>query len=135
MKIIVYKKIYFFSEIIWWANIMQLIWLFHNYNQIILSIIKLSFKSQARGQPIRHVLCCDVRGDPGGEFHLVQNWKENCHHDHIPFNVKGNGNIVFSVWCAWLVCLTTIAENYFRNYIKSNRNTLYLLFSIDLEPN
>ena len=26
------------------------------------------------------------------------NRKENCHHDHIPFNVKGNGNIVFSVY-------------------------------------
>ena len=24
------------------------------------------------------------------EFHLVQNWKENCQHDHIPFNLKGN---------------------------------------------
>ena len=24
--------------------------------------------------------------------------KENCHHDHIPFTVKGNGNIVFSVY-------------------------------------
>ena len=32
------------------------------------------------------------------DFHLVQNQKENCHHDHIPFNVKGNGNIVFSVY-------------------------------------
>ena len=32
------------------------------------------------------------------EFNLVQNRKENCHHDHIPFNVKGNGNIVFSVY-------------------------------------
>ena len=31
------------------------------------------------------------------EFHLVQNRMENCHHDHIPFNLKGNGNIVFSV--------------------------------------
>ena len=31
------------------------------------------------------------------EIHLVQNRKENCHHDHIPFNVKGNGNIFFSV--------------------------------------
>jgi len=31
------------------------------------------------------------------EFHLVQNRKENCHHDHIPFNVKGKGNIVFSI--------------------------------------
>ena len=24
--------------------------------------------------------------------------KENCHHDHIPFNVKGIGSIVFSVY-------------------------------------
>ena len=30
------------------------------------------------------------------EFHLVQNRKENCHHDHIPFNVKGIGNIDLS---------------------------------------
>ena len=30
------------------------------------------------------------------EFHLVLNRKENCHHDHIPFNFKGNGNKVFS---------------------------------------
>ena len=30
-------------------------------------------------------------------MHFVQNRKENCHHDHIPFNVKGIGNIVFSV--------------------------------------
>ena len=26
-----------------------------------------------------------------------ENRKENCHHDHIPFNVKGIGSIVFSV--------------------------------------
>ena len=32
------------------------------------------------------------------EFNLVQNRKENCHRDHIPFNVKGIGNIVFSVY-------------------------------------
>ena len=32
------------------------------------------------------------------EIHLIQNREENCHHDDIPFNVKGNGNIVFSVW-------------------------------------
>ena len=31
------------------------------------------------------------------DFHLVQNRKKNCHYDHIPFNLKGNGNIVFSV--------------------------------------
>ena len=27
-----------------------------------------------------------------------ENLRENCHHDHIPFNLKGNGNIVFSVY-------------------------------------
>ena len=32
------------------------------------------------------------------EIHLVQNRKENCHHDHIPFNLKRNGILVFSVW-------------------------------------
>ena len=31
------------------------------------------------------------------EFHLVQNRKENCPYDHFPFNVKGSGNIVFSL--------------------------------------
>ena len=36
--------------------------------------------------------------EPKIEFHLVQNRKENCHHDHIPFNVKEIGFIVFSVW-------------------------------------
>ena len=29
------------------------------------------------------------------DIHLVQNRKETRHHDHIPFNLKGNGNIVF----------------------------------------
>ena len=32
------------------------------------------------------------------EIHLVQNRMANCHHDHIPFNVKGMGSIVFSVY-------------------------------------
>ena len=32
------------------------------------------------------------------EFHLFQNLKGNCHHDHILFNVKGNRNLVFSVY-------------------------------------
>ena len=31
------------------------------------------------------------------DFHLVQNRMENYHHDHIPFNVKGNEILVFSV--------------------------------------
>ena len=26
-----------------------------------------------------------------------ENQKENCHHDHIPFNLKGKGNVVLSV--------------------------------------
>ena len=47
--------------------------------------------------------------DRGGSFHLnfepngvpfgSENRKENCHHGHIPFNAKGNGNIVFSMHC------------------------------------
>ena len=32
------------------------------------------------------------------EIHLVQNRKENCPHDHMPFNMKGNGNKVFSLY-------------------------------------
>ena len=35
------------------------------------------------------------------EFHLVQNRKENCHPDHIPFKLKGNWILVFSVWPNW----------------------------------
>ena len=31
------------------------------------------------------------------EFYLVQNRKKNCHYDYIPFNLKGNGILVFSV--------------------------------------
>ena len=43
------------------------------------------------------------------EFHLVQNRKEKRHHGHIPFNVKGNRNIVFSVQMA--EALTAHASN------------------------
>ena len=28
-------------------------------------------------------------------FHMAQNRKEDCHHDYIQLNLKGNGNIVF----------------------------------------
>ena len=42
------------------------------------------------------------------EFHLIQNRKENCHHNHIQFNVKGIGSIAFSVYSIatteWLKC-------------------------------
>ena len=30
-------------------------------------------------------------------------WFKNCHHDHFPFTVKGNRNIVFSVYACQLV--------------------------------
>ena len=46
-------------------------------------------------------------------FHLVQNRNENCHHDHIPFNLKGNRIRVFSVHAsmtrrnAWRLLETT----------------------------
>ena len=51
------------------------------------------------------------------EFHLVQNRKENCHHDHIPFNVKGNGNIVFSVLEVGYKKKNKIDENRIRCYV------------------
>ena len=35
--------------------------------------------------------------EPNGLPFSSENRKENCHHGHIPFNVKGNRNIVFSV--------------------------------------
>ena len=35
------------------------------------------------------------------EFHLVQIRKENCQNDCILFNLKGNGNLVFSVYALY----------------------------------
>ena len=37
--------------------------------------------------------------EPNGNPFGSEYRKENCHHDHIPFNVKGIGNIVFPVCC------------------------------------
>ena len=34
---------------------------------------------------------------PSGISFGSENRKENSHHDHIPFTVKGNGNLFFSV--------------------------------------
>ena len=36
--------------------------------------------------------------EPNGIPFGSENRKKNCPHDHIPFNVKGNGNIFFSVY-------------------------------------
>ena len=35
--------------------------------------------------------------EPNG-IPFASNRKKNCHHNHIPFNVKGNRNIVSSVY-------------------------------------
>ena len=34
--------------------------------------------------------------EPNGFLFGSENRKENCHHDHIPFNVKGKEDLVFS---------------------------------------
>ena len=34
--------------------------------------------------------------EPNGNLFGAENRKENCHHDHIPFNLKGNRIRVFS---------------------------------------
>ena len=60
------------------------------------------------------------------EFHLVQNRKESGHHDHIPFNVKGNGNIVFSARVLWINCQPIYPSNIFYVYIYIYYNTLYI---------
>ena len=36
--------------------------------------------------------------EPNGIPFGSENRNENCHHDHIPLNLKGIGNIVFSVY-------------------------------------
>ena len=38
------------------------------------------------------------------------NREENCHHDHIPFNLKGNRIRVFSVFTVCLISLLSAAR-------------------------
>ena len=52
------------------------------------------------------------------EFNLVHNRKGNCHHDLIPFNVKGIGSIVFSVYMDIYVS-HIVDNNYFHLLQKS----------------
>ena len=73
------------------------------------------------------------------EFHLVQNRKENYHQDHIPFNAKGNGNIVFSVQGKWLpsniislyfrrITISTVYNNSTKkNSVKNDVSSLYYI--------
>ena len=35
--------------------------------------------------------------EPNGIPFVPENLKENCHNDKIPFNLKGNGILVFSM--------------------------------------
>ena len=49
------------------------------------------------------------------EFHLVQNQKKTCHHDRVPFDLKGNGNIVFSVFCCSFFFLWNFQTSFFRS--------------------
>ena len=52
---------------------------------------RIPFGSKSKGK-------LSPRSYPKYGFHLVQNRKENCHHNHILFNIKGNRSIVFSVY-------------------------------------
>ena len=57
------------------------------------------------------------------EFYLVQNRKENSHHNHIPFNVKGNENRVFSVYenavqHVQMLALCSNASHMFKYFLK-----------------
>ena len=49
------------------------------------------------------------------EFHLVKDRMENCHHDHIPFNVKGIGDIVFSVYTTGMYKIGDTVQGVFTN--------------------
>ena len=60
-------------------------------------------------------------------------WKENCHHDHIPFNLKGKRNIVFSVqehnhmsdWRCLIHC-RNVTERWYSISREKNNETRYL---------
>ena len=69
------------------------------------------------------------------DFHLVQNRKKNCHHDHIPFNVKGNANIVFSVYSVEERGLVTDRELPFLNCVEPNKIWIVTkFFRLTLHP-
>ena len=64
------------------------------------------------------------------EFHLVQNQKENCHPDHIPFNLKGNGKkFSQSMWnfavrnsCMYILGRHKSGMQKFCNSFQANKN-------------
>ena len=55
------------------------------------------------------------------KFHSDQNRKKICHHDHIPFNVKGNVNIVSSGYLQYYVITCFLRYNGgYKSYRLSN---------------
>ena len=40
------------------------------------------------------------------EPNRISIWFKICHHDHIPFTAKGNGNIVFSMYVQFMMKLS-----------------------------
>ena len=53
-----------------------------------------------------------------------ENRKKNCHQDHIPFNVKRNGNVVLSVYTGTLIAPVKNA-GYFPNQLLEISGALF----------
>ena len=52
------------------------------------------------------------------KYHLIHNQKENHrHHDHIPFNLKGNGIIVFSMQTVEIICTAVQETSVSRHHV------------------
>ena len=63
------------------------------------------------------------------EFHLVQNWKKNCYHDHISFNLKENWNLFLWRSSSRLSQLTQSEEmNYVSCSIEQNIIVVTIFF-------
>ena len=104
-------QIYLFSDILSWNSRWAFIYS-HKRSEMALTIrtniISLNTASVLR-KLYSHFLSYWIGYDCGDSFLFdfepngipfgSENRKENCHHDHIPFNVEGNVIIIFSV-CA-----------------------------------
>ena len=71
-----------------------------------LMVTRLAFAEAILRKLAFHFISNRMRSDRGDSFPFdfkpngipfgSENLKENCHHDHIPFNWKGNGMLVFA---------------------------------------
>ena len=59
------------------------------------------------------------------EFYLVQNQNENYHHDDIPFNLKGNGILVFSVYLKKKAIFPHQGNFFIHRFLINKRQTCY----------